>query len=238
MEVSYQYFENAWHHHYDYLTKLILTKKLKKICEVGGGANPILPLSFIEEHQLEYTILDISKEELAKAPAGYHKILGDITCDHLQLNDHFDLVFSKMLAEHVKSGKKFHEHIKKMLKTGGVAFHFFPTLYAAPFMTNKLFPESWSAKIISLLFKHRQGHFGKFPGFYSMCFGPTKQQIRSLQKIGYRIDHYIGFFGHGYFKKIPFLNSLHEKVTHYLLKKPIPHLTSYSYIVLTKLESA
>src|SRR4029078_10831447 len=129
MEIIYKHYLEACDNHYAYLVDLIIRKKLKKICEIGGGANPLLPLEFIKKHNLEYIVLDVSAEELSKAPQGYIKILGDITAndiDHLK-ND-YDLVFSKMLAEHVQSGKKFHQNIKQLLKPGGIAFHFFPTL--------------------------------------------------------------------------------------------------------------
>ncbi len=48
--------------------------RVRKICELGGGSVPCLPLALVEKEGIEYTILDISAEELAKAPAGYRKI--------------------------------------------------------------------------------------------------------------------------------------------------------------------
>lgn len=237
MEIIYKHYLKAFDHHYAYLLDLIIRKNLKKICEIGGGANPLLPLEFIKQHNLEYIVLDASAEELSKAPQGYIKVLGDITdnnIDHLK-ND-YDLVFSKMLAEHVRSGKKFHENIKRLLKPGGIAFHFFPTLYSFPFIFNKIIPESLSLKFLSYLSKERNnmGNHGKFPAYYSMCYGPTKKQIHALQQIGYRVDNYTGFFGHGYFKNVRILNWISNLTTSVLLKYPIARLTSYSYVELTK----
>ena len=236
MEITYKHYQEAWNNHYAYLTDLIISKNLKKICEIGGGANPLLPLSFIEEHQLEYTILDVSAEELAKAPTGYIKILGDITDPEFKLLDKdYDLIFSKMLAEHIQFGKKFHENIKQLLKPGGIAFYFFPTLYSIPFMLNKIIPESLSIKLLRLVSKERTGNHGKFPGYYNMCYGPTKNQLRLLQSIGYRIEAYTGFFGHNYFKNIRLFNWFNKKLTSFLLNHPVPQLTSYSYMLLTKI---
>lgn len=238
MEITYKHYQEAWNNHYSSLTDLIIRKNLKKICEIGGGANPLLPLEFIKQHNLEYTVLDISAEELSKAPLGYIKVLGDITSDNIDhLENDYDLVFSKMLAEHVAHGVKFHQNIKQLLKPGGIAFHFFPTLYSIPFTLNKIIPESLSLKLLSCLSKERNniGNHGKFQAYYSMCHGPTKKQISILQKIGYRVDVYTGFFGHGYFKNMGILNWISDQTTRLLLKYPIARLTSYSYVVLTKL---
>lgn len=238
MEITYKHYQEAWDNHYAYLINLILQKKLKKICEIGGGANPLLPLPFIKQYRLEYTVLDISPEELSKAPDGYHKVLADITSDNINhLENDYDLVFSKMLAEHVQFGKKFHQNINRLLKSGGIAFHFFPTLYAIPFMLNKIIPESLSLKLLRFVSKERNniGNHGKFPGYYNMCYGPTKKQIRLFQSIGYSIDAYTGFFGHDYFKNIRWLNGISNKIARLLLKYPIARLTSYSYVVLTKI---
>ena len=46
-------------------------------------------------------IIDISAKELAKAPAGYRKRVLDVTQPLTGKEGTYDLVFSKMLAEHV-----------------------------------------------------------------------------------------------------------------------------------------
>ncbi len=238
MEITYKHHQEAWNNHYSYLTDLIIRKNLKKICEIGGGANPLLPLSFIEQHDLEYVVLDVSAEELSKAPEGYSKVMGDITSDNIDhLGKDYDLIFSKMLAEHVMHGITFHQNIKQLLKPGGMAFHFFPTLYSLPFTLNKIVPESFSLKLLSYISKERNnmGNHGKFPAYYSMCYGPTKKQINILQQLGYRVDAYTGFFGHDYFKNMGMLHWISNLTTRLLLKYPIARLTSYSYVVLTKI---
>ncbi|MBA3921664.1 MAG: methyltransferase domain-containing protein [Nostocaceae cyanobacterium] len=234
MAIKYAHFSNAWIDFYDVLTKLLTSPQITKNCELGAGANPYLPLDFIESHGLEYTILDISAEELQKAPDGYHKLQADITDSKLNLSERYDLVFSMQLAEHVISGLNFHQNIQKILHQGGYSFHLFPTLYAIPFMMNRYFPQDLSTWILLLNDPSRikEGNRGKFPAYYSWCQGPTEKQMNNFETLGFEIEEYVGFFGHDYYLNFPPLKALSEVVADKLLKKPIPQLTTYAYVLL------
>ena len=239
--VSYGLSQTAWGEYSAFLEELATRPGVRKICEIGGGANPSLSLAFIAKHNLEYTILDISENELAKAPDGYIKLVGDITDPNTQLQkNNWDLIFSKMLAEHVQDGTSFHGNIFNLLAPGGTAFHFFPTLCSMPFVINKLLCKKNSARLLYLFYKDRDydGKHGKFPAYYSLCYGPTKKQIKRLANIGYSIKNYIGFFGHSYFERIPLLHKLHRALTKLLISFPIPWLSSYAYVVLSKPQKA
>jgi len=236
MDICYKDSLEAWDNYHQFLHDLILRHKPEKICEIGAGANPAIHLDFIHTQGIEYTIIDISQDELDKAPQGYIKVCADITSDEIKLENSYDFVFSKMLAEHVPDGKQFHMNVRKLLKSGGMAFHFFPTLFSLPFSANKIMPEYISYKLLTLFAKERdnEGKFGKFPAYYNMCYGPTAKQIKTFISMGYNIDSYIGFFGHTYYKKIPPLNFLSRLATKLLIKFPLNFLTSYSYLLLVK----
>jgi hypothetical protein len=234
--VSYDLTPIAWNNYDAFLENLASRPGVKKICEIGGGSNPALSLAFITKHHLEYTILDISESELNKAPEGYIKLVGDITHPHFSPDNHYHLIFSKMLAEHVMDAASFHKNVFNLLDSGGMAFHFFPTLYSLPFVINKYLPETLSGNLLRLFFKERnnEGHHGKFPAYYNMCRGPTKNQIKKLEEVGYLIEKYIGFFGHGYFEKIPLVRTLSNLLPRLLRSHPNPWLTSYAYVLLSK----
>lgn len=235
--ISYDYTPAAWEKYSAFLEHLASQPHVRKICEIGGGSNPALSLEFIQKHQLEYTILDISPAELSKAPNGYIKLVGDITNPGPSLlGQQYDLIFSKMLAEHVEKGEAFHHHVYQLLNVGGKAFHFFPTLYSLPFLINFVLPESLSTKVLAFFFhgRSKQGKHGKFPAYYSMCRGPTKSQFKKFKTLGFHIEKYIGYFGHGYFDKIPILKQISRFTTKLLIKYPQPWLTSYAYVLLTK----
>lgn len=215
-----------------------------KVCEIGGGANPSLPPEFLAQHGLDYTVLDISADELAKAPAVYRKVQGDIAAPNLDAGTGYDLVFSQWCAEHVSSGRRMHENVWNMLAPGGRAIHLFPTLYSAPFVVNRLVPETLSAKVLHWLQPHRapEGSHGKFPARYYWCRGPMKSQLKRFESLGFEIEEYAGFFGHsgdvaydtGYWNRVPPICKLHELRCRLMTRYPVAALTSVAYVVVRR----
>src|SRR5579871_6620677 len=139
-----------------------LVTKGSMVCDVGGGAHPFLTQEETEELGIRYSLLDISSDELNKCSAPYDKIVCDISGDldrahalgsddSIDLYNKFDVVFSVMTAEHIPDAERFHQNVFAMLKPGGSALHVFPTLYALPFVVNKLLPESVTATINHVL---------------------------------------------------------------------------------------
>ncbi len=100
-KVSYGPTGEAWEGFSAYIESLIETRGLRRVCDIGGGANPLLGPDYIRANGLSYSVLDISQGELDKSPPAYDKIRADITGTDLEVDRSFDLVFSKMLAEHV-----------------------------------------------------------------------------------------------------------------------------------------
>ena len=200
-----------------------------------------MPLSeFASLGVSEYTVSDISERELIKAPAGYRKICADICSPDLTLEPGYDLVISRSVAEHVKDPVQFHRNIHKLLSPGGRAFHFFPTLFWYGFLLNRIIPENIGGKLLRLLTPDRteNGHADKFPAYYRWTYGPLRFQMRRFEKLGYEIETYNGFFGHGYYNRIPIVRGVHNRFANWLIKHPIPALTTNAYLVLRKPESS
>jgi len=233
--IHYGLSENAWKNYDAFLKDLIDRFNSVSVCDVGGGANPVLDSDYVTEKELKYYILDISEVELKKAPENYHKLEADIAAPQFTINQKFDLVFSKMLAEHIKDAKQFHTNIWGILNDGGFAVHFFPTLFTLPFLVNYLTPEILTTKILDLVSPRDKYQHGKFPAYYNWCRGPHKRQIRRFINIGFEIVEYWGFFGHSsYYQKIKFMKNIHQVKTNYLLNHPNPYLTSFAYLILRK----
>lgn len=234
MKISYGYYEDGWAGFENLIKNYALKENAKKICDVGGGANPLLSPDFITEHQLDYSIIDLSSTELQKVSDEYKKIIIDICQPDLILPDKYDLVFSKMLAEHLRSPLSFHKNIFNMLSSGGKAIHFFPTLYTLPFIVNKILPDAVSKILMNLFIKRDDYRHPKFKAYYLWCRGPTHSQITKFADLGYTIVEYIGYFGHNGYRRLPLIQRLEEWKTHLLLSHPNPWLTSFAVVILAK----
>ena len=235
--IKYRLTDEAWDGYKGFLERLVVEGGCRTICEIGGGANPALDQEFVRRHGLDYVLVDISAEELAKAPAGYRTRVLDVSQPLTGEEGTYDLVFSKMLAEHVADAPMFHRNMCCLLRVGGTAFHFFPTLYSPPFVVNILLPERLTYWILNRIQKGREksGRNAKFPAYYQWCRGPISQQFRRLESVGFTIRQYIGFFGHpGYYKRVPILEKIHRGIAAWFQRHPVPLLTSFAYVVLEK----
>jgi SAM-dependent methyltransferase len=230
--VAYGSAAAAWSDYPRGLSDLLDRFRPRRVCELGGGANPAMSLEEIAARGLEYTLLDISAEELAKAPTGYATLQADICEPRLDIASRFDFVFSRMLLEHVPDGRQFHRNVLEMLEPGGVAFHFFPTLYCPPFLANRLLKPAWTARLLNAFAPRDPVRAKKFVAYYSWCLGPTAGQIRRLERLGYAVLDYRGFFGHNFYARVPAVRRLHGALANFLVRHPSPLLTSYAYLLL------
>jgi hypothetical protein len=141
--------------------RLMVSRGAHLVCEVGAGRSPLLEIGDVTRLGLDYTIIDVSATELLQAPPGYKTLCLDI-CSDLgnDLGERFDFVFSKMVVEHVRSGEAMHRNVYAMLKPGGTAFHFFPTLFHPAFTANYLIPEIVSRPLV----RRFRPHHIKFRG--------------------------------------------------------------------------
>lgn len=235
--IRYENSENAWRDVKDVIGAKIIASKAIRILEVGAGANPLFSEDFLKQHGLIYTALDISEEELNKAPECYKKLVADICAEAPNISERFDFSFSRMLAEHVADGGRFHRNVFQLLAPGGKAFHFFPTMWAPPFVLNRFLPERLAELLLHLLQRGREksGRHAKFPAFYSWCRGPVDSQIARLKSLGYEIDSYIGFFGHrDYYRKLKPIQKLHDSLVRWLIAHPVPWITSYAFLTVQR----
>lgn len=234
--INYAPSEMAWVRFEPFVRELIERCGSQRVLDIGGGANPVLDSSYLAEHGIDYVVLDCSEAELQKMPSGYGRYYGDISDPALQIKEGFDLVFSRMVAEHVKDAEAMHRNIYRILKPGGMAFHFFPTLYALPFVANLVVPESLASQLLWFLAPGRSRYRqAKFPAYYSWCRGPTKSQLRRFRSMGYEIVEYAGYFGHSaYYRRVPLLSAVHCALAGWLCRHPMPLLTSFAQVLLRR----
>jgi SAM-dependent methyltransferase len=221
----------------DAVVELIRRHGVKDVCEVGGGANPLLTPGEIADLGLNYVVVDISPEELAKADPAHTTIIADIAGAEPPVLSAFGLVFSQMLAEHLRDGAAFHRNVFRMLKPGGLAFHLYPTLYSLPRVINRLAPERLATSLLAHFNPDRDltGQQVKFPAWYSWCEGPTWRQIRRLESIGFEVLDFVGIFGHsGYYSHVPAISNIHKRISRFLCRHEVAWQTSFATVLLRK----
>jgi 2-polyprenyl-3-methyl-5-hydroxy-6-metoxy-1,4-benzoquinol methylase len=234
--IKYEITKNfiGWSKTEAFVQKLILKNNLKSILEIGAGANPTIHPEFISKHNLKYTICDIDDDELKKADGIYSKLVIDLSLPDSTYSEKFDLVFSRMVGEHISDAKTFHQNVFNILNKDGISFHCFSTLYALPFTANRYLPESMSDLLLHKIAPRDEHQHGKFKAYYDWSRGPSKKMIKRFENIGYEIIEYVGYFGHNYYSKIALLNKIEEIKSKLLIKFPIPFLTSYAHLILRK----
>lgn len=203
------------------------------ILELGAGRWPSFALREMPATIRSYTVNDISEHELSLLPEGYEKACFNVSGDASAFRDTYDVVFSRFLAEHVPDGVAMHRNVHAVLREGGTAFHLIPTLYAAPFVINKLLPERLTYALLKKL-SPRRAISPKFPAHYSACYGNPAWMKRMLGEIGYRHVEVRNFYGHFYYEKIPLLKQLHEGFSALAARKNWTLLSSYAYIKCRK----
>ncbi|MFC7398643.1 class I SAM-dependent methyltransferase [Chelatococcus sp. GCM10030263] len=229
----------AWDNYKDTLVALIRTYRLSRLCEIGGGRDPSFSAQEAAELGITLTINDISASELAKAPPGFATACFDIAGDlsHAGLApEQFDLMFSRMVFEHVEDVRQAWRNIHMLLAPGGIALAFFPTLYALPFAANHIAPEWLSSAIVKTFYPNRGEAVDdpKFPAFYDWCFSSEDKIGPMLQECGFSDVAIQPFWGHGYFNRLPLARQLDDAFNAFAAKRDWRAMTAYAYVLVRK----
>lgn len=226
--------DNAFSAYLPRLSQLIRRYDAPRLLELGGGRAPSFTADELPNNVASYTVNDISKEELDLVPPDYEKALFDVTGDVGAFSGQFDVVFSRTLMEHVRDGQMMHRNVLSLLKPGGVAFHMGPTLYAVPFVLNRILPETLSRTMLHLFHPNRRTLKPKFPAYYSWCYGNREKMAAMLRRVGYGRVEIINYYGHNYFKSIPFVRDLDRAFSSLAERRDWSTFGSFVHVVAHK----
>jgi len=135
----------------DFLKMLLVQQGLRRVCEVGAGANPALDSEFIAKEGLVYQALDEDASELEKAERTDVAVF-DICAPNSEVpGGPYDLICSRMTAEHFRDAEAAHRNMFRALTPGGFAMHSFATLYSLPFLVNRLLPDGLSDLVLNTI---------------------------------------------------------------------------------------
>jgi SAM-dependent methyltransferase len=234
--VVYMDIDELWHGYEDMVVDIARREGVKSVAELGGGANPIVADADRWGFVPERVVIDISAEELAKAGDGVATRVADLCRPIEDGHNQYDLVFSKFLCEHIADPASFHANCFKVLRPGGLAVHFFPTIHTAPILVNWLIPEEQARSLVRVFQPARldDPRQEKFPAYYRWTTGPSERATKRFESVGFKVEQTTATFGHGYYRRIPPLHALERFKTRMLHRHPVPYLTSFVAVVLRK----
>jgi SAM-dependent methyltransferase len=220
----------AWKNYKSVVLSLQREFDCKSLIEIGGGRSPLIDE---QEHKglgVEYTVNDISATELALSPKWPFKACFDICSPPSGTDSSFDLIFSKMVLEHIPNAKAAYQAIYNLLAPGGVCLSFFPTLFCLPFLVNYLVPETLSLKLQRMADPRANP---KFPAYYTWCRS-TASLRRNLEAIGFREVVICAFYGHSYYRSIPLVYNMQRQWTQLARAKDLRLQSSFAYAFVRK----
>jgi SAM-dependent methyltransferase len=228
----------AWENYERVVRALAAAFGARRLIEIGGGRDPLFGRDALADMGAELTVNDISERELAELPKGYRTacfdIAGDLSAAELGRGG-YDLAFSRMVFEHVADGQRAWQNLHRLLSPGGVGLAFVPTLYAFPFVANRLMPDRLAASIVRLLYKNRTDEGDPvFPARYSWTVASERKLAPMLSAIGYREAMVIPFYGHEYYRPFPLVRDIHARFTKLARARDWRFFASYAYIAARK----
>ncbi|MDZ7887214.1 MAG: methyltransferase domain-containing protein [Mycobacterium sp.] len=235
-DVEYRDFAELWQGYDDAVLDLARREGVTAVAELGGGANPVVGDDEKWGFADRRVVVDISPLELSKAAVDVQTRVVDLCQPIADDVGAYDLVFSKMLCEHLPDPVVFHENCHRLLRPGGLSVHFYPTLGTFPFLVNKMIPESTARRILDKVQPGRldQPNLEKFPAYYRGTTGPTRRAMDKFEGFGFKVEQWKSSFGHAYYSVIPPLQALENAKSRFLRRHPVPALASFSVVVLRK----
>jgi SAM-dependent methyltransferase len=207
-----------------------------RLLEIGGGRGPQLTPEEADKLNVDLTVNDIDARELSLAPKGFATACFDIASNvDPSLHNKFDLVFSRMVFEHVKGAPRAWRNVAALLAPGGVALAYHPTLYSPPFIINWLTPEAFSARLLRMFFPGRHdGDYPKFPARYEMCVAEPSVVAPKLRACGFSEVLLAPFFGHGYLRSVPIAREMEGALHTLAERRDWRGLSSYAFTLVRK----
>ena len=231
--------EWAWDNYESTILGLARQFGLRRVCEIGGGRDPLFTGEQAQRSGIELIVNDIDPGELALTPPDLKTACFDIAGDLSEpdaARGSYDMMVSRMVFEHIDGVEQAWRNIHALLAPGGVALAFFPTLWAPVFALNHILPETASRAIVHALFPARRDGGGdpKFPALYDWCRGNPALLTPMLNRAGFADVHIQRFWGHGYFDRMPGLKQVDHAFNALAARVGWNLVTTYAYVVVRK----
>jgi SAM-dependent methyltransferase len=164
------------------------------------------------------------------APAGPARYVFDIGGNCLP-DERFDLVTSRSVLEHVRHVDVAVSNSTRLLRPGGLAVHFMPTLYSVPFVVNRILPEPVADFVLQVVAPRDRDAAPKFPAFYDHCKS-TDRNIEKLHKVSGAEVAVVPYYDHTYFNRIPVVRALAARVHREFYERDFRPMSSFCFLLI------
>jgi SAM-dependent methyltransferase len=162
-------YEKEWLEPFHRLAYPIASRPGARILDLGSGRAPAIPAES-RSPDCWYVGLDVSPEELARAPTGaYDKtVVADATLFQPELRGQFDLIVSWQVLEHVKPLGQALDNMHGYLRPNGRLVAMLSGKFSPFALLNRVIPHRVGAYVV-------ERQMGKtrdavFPAFYDGCY--------------------------------------------------------------------
>ena len=227
----------GWDRAADLLRLMIERWNPTTVFEIGSGANPTLGNDDVNGYGLRYITSDRNPNELGQADPVYEARCVDLEDGPLppDLLGRCDLIFSRMVNEHIRDGRRYHANIYDMLSPGGVAVHVFSTRHTLPFLVGHLMPGRLGNGLFNLFAPRGLRRDNNVHPCYCWSRGPMPRALMRFRQLGYDVVSYDGYFGQlSHRRRAPLLRGLDQARTRLLVRLRSPLFCSYATVVLRK----
>lgn len=167
-----------------------------RVVDVGGGKTPFFSSDTKQELRLWVVGIDVSDEELARAPASaYDEVVVADICD-TSLADRADLAVCMTVIEHVASAKFAIASLARLVRPGGTVALFVPCRNALFARLNLLLPEAVKRYVLHGLYP-ASVHFAGFRAYYDHCTPSELEAVvrqAGLHLVEKEVYHWSGYF--------------------------------------------
>ena len=139
-----------------------------RVLDVGGGKSPIIDAETKRRLRLYVVGLDLSADELARAPQGiYDKVIvGDVAT--VPIHEQFDVILSRTLLEHVPDPSRAIANLTGALSPGGTMAHYLPCRRAFFAVLSRCLGAETSRSVLFRIYPEKRSGAG-FPAYYHCC---------------------------------------------------------------------
>jgi 2-polyprenyl-6-hydroxyphenyl methylase/3-demethylubiquinone-9 3-methyltransferase len=138
------------------------------VYDVGGGKQPFVSEEQKRRLRLRIVGIDISREELERAPDGIYDRMIAEDIARFQGEGDADLVICQAVLEHVQDVDGAFRAMASSLRPGGTACVFVPSRNAVFARLNLLLPQAVKSYLLFTLFPGARAGQG-FPSYYNQC---------------------------------------------------------------------